>query len=110
MKKLATLFVTMAVGLGNALAQGTIAFQNIAAFPLLVQDASGTTKKIGDPTGPLGPSSTRVALFVGPTTATRIDQMTMVGLTTNSPSLLPSGYKRAIPLGRGCLSRMPVRA
>lgn len=86
MKKLATLFAMMAVGLGHAWAQGTIDFHNPNTFPLKVQDAAGNITTVGATGSPLGPSSVRVGLFVGPNNATDISQMSMVGLTTNSSS------------------------
>jgi len=89
MKKLATLFAMIVVGLGTALAQGTIDFRNSNTFPLQVKDAAGNVTTVGSSTGPLGPASVRVGLFIATTPVTSILQMTMVGLTTNSPSTLP---------------------
>jgi len=87
MKKLAILFGMLGVSLGSALAQGTIAFQNINTFPLRVQDAAGNVTTVGSAGSPLGPSSIRVGLFIGGAGAT-FQQMTMIAFTTNSPSSL----------------------
>jgi hypothetical protein len=88
MKKLATLFVMVVVGLGTALAQGTIDFHNPNTFPLRVQDAAGNVTTVGAAGSPLGTASVRVGLFIGASGAT-FAQMTMVGMTTNSSSTLP---------------------
>jgi hypothetical protein len=88
MKKLATLFAMVGVGLGTALAQGTIDFHNPNTFPLQVRDAAGNVTTLGAAGSPLGPGSVRVGVFIG-TGATSIDTMTMVGMTTNSSSTLP---------------------
>ena len=80
-KKLATLFAIMTIGLGTALAQGTIDFHNANTYAMT---AAGTT--VGTVGSPVGPASLRIGLFIGGVTATDISQMTMVGLTTNSPS------------------------
>jgi len=85
MKKLATLFVMMAVGLGNALAQGTIDFHNPNTFPVTVIDAAGTVTTIGTAASPLGPTSVRVGLFIG-ANGSPFSAMTMVAMVTNSPS------------------------
>jgi len=90
MKKLATLFAMMGVGLGTALAQGTIDFHNpggASGFPVTVRDAAGTVFTIGNTAGgsPLGPASVRVGLFIG-ANGTPFSGMTMVGMTTNSAS------------------------
>ena len=90
MKNLATLFAMTFVGLGTALAQGTIDFHNpggASGFPVTVIDAAGNVTKIGDTAAgsPLGPASVRVGLFVG-ANGTPFSGMTMVGLTTNSAS------------------------
>jgi len=89
MKKLATLFAMMAVGLGNSWAQGTIDFHNPNTFPLRVQDAGGNTFTVGAAGSPLGGASVRVGLFVGPNGSTSMSQMSMVGLATNSASAVP---------------------
>jgi hypothetical protein len=89
MKKLATLFVMMAVGLGNAWAQGQIDFHNPNTFPLRVQDAGGNTFTVGAAGSPLAQGSVRVGLFVGPNGSTSMSQMSMVGLVTNSSSTVP---------------------
>jgi hypothetical protein len=89
MKKLATLFAMIVVGLGTALAQGTIDFHNPNTFPLQVKDAAGNVTTLGATGSPLGPASVRVGVFISTTAATSIDQMTMVGMTTNSSSTLP---------------------
>jgi hypothetical protein len=84
-KKLATLFATMAVGLGTAWAQGTIDFHTINTLPVTVDNGPSTTVyKLGEPGGPLGAGSVRIGLFVGPLSATDISQMQMVGMVTNS--------------------------
>jgi len=88
MKKLATLFGMMAVGLGTALSQGTIDFHNPNSFPVTVRDAAGTVTTIGSAGSPLGPSSVRVGLFIGANGAP-FSSMTMVGLATNSPASTP---------------------
>jgi len=85
MKKLATLFVMMVVGLGNALAQGTIDFHNPNTFPVTVIDSAGTVTTIGTAASPLGPSSVRVGLFIGANGAP-FSAMTLVAVVTNSPS------------------------
>jgi len=89
MKKLATLFAMVGVGLGTALAQGTIDFHNPNTQPLQVRDAGGTVTTIGATGSPLGPGSVRVGVFISTTAATSLLQMTMVGMTTNSSSTLP---------------------
>ena len=86
MKKLATLFA-MVVGLGTALAQGTIDFHNPNTFPLKVADAAGNVTTVGAAGSPLGPGSIRVGLFIG--TGSTLGSLTMVGLATNSSSTLP---------------------
>jgi len=88
MKKLATLFAMLFVGLGTAWAQGTIAFNNSHTYPLSVRDAGGTTTIIGAPGSPLGPASVRVGLWVGPNGSTDVSQMTFIGLATNSAGSL----------------------
>jgi hypothetical protein len=85
MKKLATLFAMSIVGLGTALAQGTIDFHNPNTFPVTVRDAAGTVTTIGTTASPLGVSSVRVGLFIGANGAP-FSAMTMVGMVTNSPS------------------------
>ena len=87
MKKLATLFAMTAVGLGTAVAQGTIDFHNPNNFPVTVRDAANNVTTMGSATSPLGPGTVRVGLFVGNNGAT-FSQMTMVGMTTNSSSSL----------------------
>jgi hypothetical protein len=89
MKKLATLFAMVGVGLGTALAQGTIDFHNPNTFPLQVKDLAGNTTTMGSAASPLGPASVRVALFIGGAGVTSISGMTQVGMTTNSSSTLP---------------------
>jgi len=89
MKKLATLFAMMAVGLGNAWAQGQIDFHNPNTFPLRVDDGAGNITTVGATGSPLGPGSVRVGLFVGPNGSTTMSQMQMVGLVTNSSSTVP---------------------
>src|SRR5947207_2836760 len=88
MKKLATLFAMMGVGLGTALAQRQIDFRNFSTFPVTVDDGSGNVTTIGSLTSPLGPASVRVALFVG-TNGSPFSAMSMVGMTTNSASSNP---------------------
>src|SRR5262245_52869359 len=88
MKKLATLSAMMIVGLGSALAQGTIDFHNPNTQPLLVRDAAGNVTTMGATGSPLGPGTVRVGLFVGNSGST-FANMTMVGLATNSSSTLP---------------------
>jgi len=90
MKKLATLFAMMGLGVGTALAQGQIDFRNPSTFPVTVKDANGTVYTIGASTAgnPLGPASVRVGLFVGTNNAP-FSAMTMVGMTTNSASSNP---------------------
>jgi len=88
MKKLATLFGMMAVGLGTALSQGTIDFHNPNSFPVTVRDAAGTVTTIGSAASPLGVSSVRVGLFIGANGAP-FSSMTMVGMATNSPASTP---------------------
>lgn len=87
MKKLATLFAMVGVGLGTALAQGTIDFHNPNTFPLRVSDAAGNVTTVGAAGSVLGPASVRVGLFIG--TGTTIGSLQMVGMTTNSSSTLP---------------------
>jgi len=88
MKKLATLFGMMAVGLGTALSQGTIDFHNPNSFPVTVRDAAGNVTTIGSAGSPLGTSSVRVGLFIGANGAP-FSSMTMVGMATNSPASTP---------------------
>ncbi len=88
MKKLATLFAMSIVGLGTALAQGTIDFHNPNTFPVTVRDAAGNVTTIGTAASPLGPASVRVGLFVGASGA-GFSAMTMVGMVTNSPAGTP---------------------
>jgi len=88
MKKLATLFATMVVGLGTAVAQGTIDFHNPNTFPVTVKDAAGNVTTLGSAASPLGVSSVRVGLFIGNNGAS-FSQMTMVGMVTNSPASTP---------------------
>lgn len=88
MKKLATLFGMMVVGLGTALSQGTIDFHNPNTFPVTVRDGAGNVTTIGSAGSPLGPSSVRVGLFIGANGAP-FSSMTMVGLATNSPASTP---------------------
>src|SRR3989442_12966114 len=88
MKKLATLFAMMAVGLGHAWAQGQIDFHNPSSFPVTVKDPSGNVTTMGSASSPLGPATVRVGLFVG-ANGTPFSGMTMVGMTTNSASSNP---------------------
>jgi len=87
MKKLATLFAIMAVGLGNAWSQGQIDFHNpggASGYPMQVRDASGTVTTIGSAGSPLAQGSVRVGLFVGPNGSTSLSQMTSIATITNS--------------------------
>jgi len=88
MKKLATLFAMSIVGLGTALAQGTIDFHNPNTFPVTVQDAAGNVTTIGTAASPLGPSSVRVGLFIGAVGAP-FSAMSFVTMVTNSPAGTP---------------------
>jgi len=87
-KKLATLFATMALGLGTAWAQGTIDFHCPSGQPLKVTDGT-TTWTVNAAGSPLTGASVRVGLFVGPNGTTDINLMTMVGMVTNSASVNP---------------------
>ncbi len=84
-KKLATLFATMAVGVGTAWAQGQIDFHCPSTQPLKVTDGT-TTWTVGATGSPLVGSAVRVGLFVGANGATDISTMTMVGMVTNNPA------------------------
>lgn len=104
-KKLATLFATMAVGLGTAWAQGTIDFHCPSSQPLKVTDGT-TTWTVNAAGSPLTGASVRVGLFVGPNGTTDINLMTMVGMVTNSASSNPlalgtfnGGNPFALPTG-----------
>lgn len=84
MKKLVTLVALSAIGVGSAMAQGTFAFKNNNTYALMVTDGV-TSNKVGSAGAALGPSSTIVGLWLGAPGAT-FAQMTLVGITTNSPS------------------------
>jgi len=95
MKKLATLFAMMAVGLGTAWAQGQIDFHNpggATGFPLQVRDASGNVTTLGAPGSPLAQGSVRVGLFIGPNGSTSLSQLTQITFITNSTLAISSFY------------------
>jgi len=97
MKKLATLFAMMAVGLGNAWAQGQIDFHNpggATGYPMQVRDANNVTTTVGATGSPLAQGSVRVGLFIGPNGATSMSQMSMVAVITNSTLAVPSFHGR----------------
>ena len=105
MKNLATLFAMTFVGLGTALAQGTIDFHNpggASGFPVTVIDAAGNVTKIGDTAAgsPLGPASVRVGLFVG-ANGTPFSGMTMVAegvRTAHSACELAARHRVEMPI------------
>jgi len=95
MKKLATLFAMMAVGLGNALAQGQIDFHNpggATGYPMQVRDASGNVTTVGAPGSPLAQGSVRVGLFIGPNGSTSLSQLSLITVITNSTLSVSTFY------------------